>query len=232
MLKKYEHIIFDLDHTLWDFDANCKMALEELYLSHELEKLNAFDVEQLIEKYIEVNARLWNNHHQGLETKENIRHKRFIYTFDELGVAQQHLPSTLNAEFMALCPTKGQLIEGAKDLLDYLSDKYQLHILTNGFKESQYIKMECAGISSYFDQVVIAEECDMAKPQKEIFDFLLSNAGGLPSNSIMIGDDLMVDVLGAKHAGLDHVYYNRYSQPHGEEIMYEINFLSALKNIL
>lgn len=231
-MKKYDHIFFDLDHTLWDFDANCKLALEELYLHHNLQALNAFDVNQLIYQYKNVNARLWNQHHLGLESKETIRKHRFTHTFQELGVDVIHIPETLNQEFMDLCPTKGQLIEGTMELLDYLSQKYTLHILTNGFKESQYIKMKCAGIDGYFQHVIIGEECGMAKPQKEIFDFIISKASTHKEACIMIGDDLMVDVHGAKDAGLDHVYFNRYSEPHNTDIMYEINDLLALKNIL
>ncbi len=231
-MKKHAHIIFDLDHTLWDFDANCKMALEELYLSHELQKLNAFTVAQLISAYKKVNTDLWNAHHRGQETKETIRTKRFAYTFDTLGVSQKYIPPTLEAEFMAICPTKGQLIAGAKELLDYLATTYQLHILSNGFKESQYIKMKFAGISHYFTHVVLAEECGMSKPNKDIFDFLIAKAGATTGNSIMIGDDLLADVLGAKNAGLDHVYYNRHNEPHNEQIMYEINDLLELKGIL
>ena len=231
-MRKHNHIIFDLDHTLWDFDANCKIALEELYISHELGKLNLFEVDKLIAAYKKVNTDLWNAHHRGLETKETIRTKRFAYTFDALGVNQKYIPPTLDKEFIALCPTKGQLIAGAKELLDYLATNYQLHILSNGFKESQYIKLEYAGISQYFTHVVLAEECGMTKPNKDIFDFVLEKAGATSSNSIMIGDDLLADVLGAKNAGLDHVYYNRYSEPHTQQIMYEINDLLELKEIL
>lgn len=231
-MKKYEHIIFDLDHTLWDFEANCKLALDELFVKYNFEALNAFTPEQLITQYKIVNARLWDNHHRGLESKETIRTHRFIHTFQDLGVDVKHIPASLNAEFMELCSAKGQLIEGTIALLDYLAPKYKLHILTNGFKESQYIKMKCAGIDGYFQNVIIGEECGMAKPFKEIFDYTLQKAGGTAQASIMIGDDLMVDVLGAKNACLDHVYFNRYANPHNEDIMYEINDLLELKNIL
>jgi putative hydrolase of the HAD superfamily len=232
MKKKHQHIVFDLDHTLWDFDANCKLALTELYEKYHLERLGIFELEQLIVKYKEVNDRLWDLHHRGLETKETIRNKRFYYSFLELGATQKMIPEGLDTEFIHLCPTKGQLIDGALDLLEYLRPKYKIHILTNGFKESQYIKMECAGISDFFSEIILAEECGFAKPDKKIFDYTLQSTGGDADNSIMIGDDLMVDVVGAKNAGWDHVFLNRKMNKHSEEIMYEITQLKELKEIL
>ncbi|TAH24839.1 MAG: noncanonical pyrimidine nucleotidase, YjjG family [Cytophagales bacterium] len=231
-MKNYKHIIFDLDHTLWDFDSNCKLALEQLYLKYEFDKINSLTIEEFLKKYIEVNTRLWDQHHRGLESKETIRNKRFIYTFEELGLSLELIPENLNADFMKLCPTMGQLIPGAMELLNYLKPKYQLHILSNGFLESQYVKMKYAHIDYFFTEVVLAEACGYAKPQKEIFEYTLTKIGGSTEDSIMVGDDLMVDILGAKNAGLNQIYYNRYNQPHKEEIFYETNDLSTLKDLL
>lgn len=149
-----------------------------------------------------------------------------------MGASEDMIPAGLDAEFIALCPTKGQLVRGAMELLLYLAPKYELHILSNGFKESQYIKMKCAGINTFFNKVVLAEECGWAKPDKAIFDFTLNQIGGNIFDSIMIGDDLNVDVLGAKHAGLDHVFLNRNNVMHEEIINHEIKNLVELMNIL
>jgi putative hydrolase of the HAD superfamily len=231
-MSKYQHIIFDLDHTLWDFDANCRLALAELYTHHCLDKLALFSLEMLYDTYRQVNEMLWDNLQKGLDTKDEIRLKRFHYTFEQMGIDLQHLPATLNEEFINLCPTKGQLMAGAKELLDYLHPKYKLHILTNGFSESQYLKMDCAGITSYFEHIVLAEQVGTLKPHAAVFDHTVTLIGGTKANTIMVGDSLHADVLGAKNAGLDHVYYNPYQVAHNEDIQFEIFALDELHGVL
>lgn len=229
--KKYKHVIFDLDHTLWDFTTNSNETLKELYVDHNLEEyyfsLNDFQI-----TYHLINEKMWYDYHRNLISKAEIRDKRFVKTFDALGVKNNDLAQVLNEKFLAICPAKGNLIAYAKEALQYLSPRYTLHILTNGFKESQNIKITTSGISNYFKEVINSETCGYLKPHKKIFEYTLSKIEAHVSDCIMIGDDLLADVIGAKNCGIDQVFFNIRGLSHKEEPTYEIKCLSELKKIL
>jgi putative hydrolase of the HAD superfamily len=231
-MNQYNHIFFDLDHTLWDFNTNCRLTLDELYAKYEFHTLG-FSSELFFTTYKKINDELWALYHKGLSTKEEIRTKRFAYTFEKLNVKNFTIPDSLDEEFLALCPAKGQVFPYTFDILDYLATKnLQLHIITNGFRETQHIKLSTSGLSSYFTHVIESDVCGFMKPDKRIFDYALSAAGASTNESIMIGDDLYADVLGAKNCGIAQIYVNRNNASHTEEIMHEIDCLSGLKNIL
>lgn len=228
----YKHILFDLDHTLWDFDANCAETLRELYISHQLDSMASFSVDDFIFVYRKINDGMWAQYHKGIVTKEDIRNKRFEYTFQELGVKKENIPYSINEDFLRICPTKTNLVLYAMDILQYLNDKYVLHILTNGFKESQSIKINSSNMSHFFKEVINSEACGYLKPDRRIFEFTLQKINATCPDCIMIGDDLEADVLGAKNAGIDHIYFNRKKLKHKEQITHEIECLSELKKIL
>lgn len=231
-MASYQHIFFDLDHTLWDFNTNCRLTLNELYDHHNLHSLG-FTKEAFYLVYKEINDKMWYNYHRGLVTKEDIRSKRFEVTFEQLGRPKSEVPSSLEQDFLANCPTKGVLFPHTLEVLDYLSQKgMQLHIITNGFKETQQIKLATSGLADYFKIVVEPDNCGFMKPDPRIFHHALQLSGSTIQDSIMIGDDLHVDVLGAKKVGLAQVFVNRNEEIHQEEITHEIDCLSKLKSIL
>ncbi|HEX8548098.1 MAG TPA: YjjG family noncanonical pyrimidine nucleotidase [Cytophagaceae bacterium] len=231
MKSPYKHILFDLDHTLWDFDKNCSETLEELYQQYNL-STNGFSLEDLIVTYKHINSIMWKDYHHHKISKEEIRSQRFVLTFKFLGVDERRIPAALNDDFMRICPTKSNLIPYAREVLSYLKDSYQLHILTNGFKESQDLKINSSQIRAYFKEIINSEICGFLKPDKKMFDFAINKIAAEAKDCVMIGDDLVADVLGAKGAGIDHVYYNPLKTKHSESLTYEINCLSELKSIL
>ncbi len=230
-MKKYTHIFFDLDHTLWDFNTNCRLTLDELYYKYDFSKLN-FSNDQFYTVYKKINDQLWDGYHRGTVTKEEIRSNRFEYTFAQLGHEKAKIPSSLEKEFLALCPTKAQLFPFTLEALEDLRNKgYTLHIITNGFKETQQLKLSTSGLTPYFTQVIESDVCGFMKPDKKIFDFALTISAASAHESIMIGDDLHADILGARNAGLDQLFINRHKQLHTEMITHEIECLSELKGL-
>lgn len=226
----YKHLFFDLDHTLWDFNKNCSETLEELFVHFQFASLG-FLPSELIEKYTLVNYRMWDEYNKGLITKQEIRNRRFELTFAELGVDKSFVPSNINEEFLKICPAKGHVFPYTYEVLDYLVKNYNLHIITNGFTETQAIKMSTSKLDNYFSNVILSETLGFAKPDKKIFDHAVNLSGGKSSECIMIGDDLYTDIFGARNAGIDQVFFNPNKQKHEEQVTHEIECLSELKKI-
>jgi putative hydrolase of the HAD superfamily len=113
-----------------------------------------------------------------------------------------------------------------------LKAKYTLHILTNGFLETQHIKMSSSGIEIYFQEIVNSESCGFLKPDKKIFDYTLQKINAHCKDCLMVGDDLDADVIGARNAGIDHIYFNPKKEKHNESVTHEISCLSELLTIL
>jgi putative hydrolase of the HAD superfamily len=231
-MTHYKHIIFDLDHTLWDFDANCAETLTELFVIFDLQHVTGFTKDRFIDAYKMINKNMWSEYHRGLISKEILRNERFERTFQKLGMTAAGIPPRMNEAFLKTCPSKTNLLPHAREVLDYLRSRYTLHILTNGFSESQYVKINSAGIGFYFKHVINSERCGFLKPDRRIFEYTLSAIQATQQECMMIGDDLEADILGARNAGIDHIYLNRHRAPHQETIMHEINCLSEVMSIL
>lgn len=228
----YRHVFFDLDHTLWDADANSAEALRELYVKHELHKKGITDAQEFISKYIEVNQVFWDQYAKGTMSKQTLRYKRFLVVLQYFGVKDYDLSYRLSDEYVLLAPHKSIVQPYTHEVLEYLSKKYVLHILTNGFEDAQYDKLKASKIDQCFKHVITAERAGSKKPSPLIFEFALKLAQAKASESIVIGDNLEVDVLGAKQAGLDQVYFNLTGRKHSETITYEIRSLKELMEIL
>lgn len=228
----YKHIIFDLDSTLWDFEVNCAETLKELFDAYGLGKYKSFTEEDFITTYKRINENMWKEYHSGIIDKLTIRSRRFEKTFEQLGIDGSGIQAAINEDFLKRCPAKGGLLPFAREVLQYLQPKYSLHILTNGFKESQHIKIGSAGIGSFFKEVINSESCGFLKPDKKIFEHAISKIDSCKEECIMIGDDLEADVLGARNAGIDHIFLNRQGKKHDVKPTHEIKCLSELFSIL
>lgn len=227
-----KHIFFDLDHTLWDFDKNCFETLTELYELHQMHSFNSFSCHDFFEAYTEINESLWKDYNAGTITKEIIRDKRFILTFNKLGLSEKFVPEKINEQFLAICPAKGNVFPFALEVLDYLKNKYQLHIITNGFKETQHIKLETSGLSKYFPIVINSEICGFKKPDVKIFDYAFKVTSATNSDSIMIGDDWDADITGAMNAGMSYIWFNPKQKTNSFVPENEIACLSELYKVL
>jgi putative hydrolase of the HAD superfamily len=207
-IKKYRHLFFDLDHTIWDFDKNAEEALHELYAIYGLSDLGVHSADLFIETYTRHNHRLWAEYHIGKITKSELREARFKQTFLDLGLHPDVIPIGFEDDYVKLCPTKTNLFPDAHETLQYLGSKYVLHLISNGFRESTEMKISGTNIGTYFQHIIISEVVGVNKPDKAIFEHALNLAGAEKHESLMIGDSLEADVYGALNFGMDAIYFN------------------------
>jgi putative hydrolase of the HAD superfamily len=229
---KYKHIFFDLDHTLWDFDKNAEETLYELFQKYELAQLGMQSADIFIETYTRNNHELWANYHLGHISKQQLRETRFKNTFIELGLSPDILPSDFEDDYLRICPTKTNLFPHAKEVLAYLYEKYQLHLISNGFTESTGIKLSTTGLTPFFKTIIISEVIGINKPDKAIFEYAIHAAGALKNESLMIGDSLEADIRGAMNFGMDAIYFNPGRKEKPEDINRQIILLQELTDIL
>ncbi len=208
-MPQYKHLFFDLDHTLWDFDANAKATLAELYLMFELNSRIKIAFEDFYPKYLFHNEILWDQYHKGLISSEDLKWKRMWRTMLDFKIADEPLARAMSGQFLDILPTKKRLFPHTIEILNYLKAKdYTLHLITNGFEKTQWSKLNNSGLSGYFTHVITSEGSNSLKPKKEIFDFAMAKAKSTLCESIMIGDNLDADILGAMNAGMDTVFVN------------------------
>lgn len=210
---KYKHLFFDLDHTLWDFEANARATLSHLYLELDLEKRGVYDFELFYRNYIAHNDKLWERYRNGYIKQEELRVKRMWLALLDFKIADDTLAGEMNVRFLDLLPTRTLLFPDTKETLQYLTDKgYSLHLITNGFEKTQHNKLKYSGLDVYFKHVVTSEGSNSLKPKKEIFEYAFHKAEARPEQSIMIGDTIEVDILGAVNAGIDQVHVNHLTK--------------------
>lgn len=231
-MQKYKHLFFDLDHTLWDFDANARESLAELYLIFNLhEKINA-SFEDFYPKYLFNNETLWNRYHHGLISSQDLKWKRMWRTLLDFKIADDTLAKNMSMTFLEILPTKKLLFPHTIEILEYLTNKnYLLHLITNGFEKTQWSKLNNSGLGGYFKEVITSEGSNSLKPKKEIFDFAMEKAAALLPESIMIGDNLDADIQGAMNAGMDTVFVNHVNTTTDLKPTFIINHLQELENI-
>lgn len=206
--------------------------LNQLIDEHELEQKCGSSRKGILNTYYRVNDELWKLYHNHKITKEELRSSRFSGTMSYFGYDNPELGALLETEYIARSPYQKNLIPDAVEILDYLKQHYSLHIITNGFKEVQYIKLENCGLRSYFSEIIISEEVGFNKPDERIFGISLQKAGASAEESLMVGDDLQVDVVGAGRAGIKGVYFNPAGRQHDEAPHFEIRSLKQLAELL
>lgn len=231
-MPKYKHLFFDLDHTLWDFDANAKETLSELYSIFDLDKRIKTPFEDFYPKYLFHNEVLWDRYHKGLISSDELKWKRMWRTLLDFKIADEPLARELSGKFLEILPTKKLLFPYTKEILDYLNEKdYELHLITNGFEKTQWSKLNNSGLGGYFTHVVTSEMSNSLKPKKEIFDYALDKAQAMLPESIMIGDNLDADIYGAMNAGMDTVFVNHINAVTDLKPTYTVTHLKELELI-
>ncbi|MEQ8905408.1 YjjG family noncanonical pyrimidine nucleotidase [Ekhidna sp.] len=205
-MREIKHIFFDLDHTLWDYDRSAQETLTEIYGQLEMSN-TSISVKKFINTFYEVNDKLWMKYNNGLVDREYIKNERFneIFATSGIDVAKSKMASSY---FLSNCSLKPYLMDDALTALNYLSNRYELHIITNGFLDAQNRKLSSSGIDKYFKVMVTSECIDSRKPSPEIFEYSLSLAGASKSDSIMIGDNPRTDIHGAREFGMKTVFYD------------------------
>ncbi len=229
----YQHLFFDLDHTLWDFETNARETLQELFLSHRLHETVTPDFELFFLKYSYHNKKLWDRYHHGFITQEELKWKRMWHALLEFKLGDEKLSRQLSAGFLEILPTKKKLFPYTEDILNYLTQKeYKLHLITNGFEKVQWRKLDNSNIGHYFSSVITSELASSLKPHKAIFDFAIGRAGCCYKESIMLGDNLDADIQGAMNAGMDTVFVNHLKEETVLKPTHIIHHLQELEGIL
>jgi len=231
-LKTYQHIFFDLDHTLWDYDRNVSESLSELYIHYELLSLGIPTFEAFFKSFHHVNYQLWDWYNVGKIDKDNLRKERFRMIFTHSGASPENIPESFEEDFMHRTSSKPHVFPYSNEILSYLQEKYKLHIITNGFNESQAKKITAAGLTEYFDLVVTSETTGHKKPDARIFHHTVEVLNTEHKHCLMIGDNPNSDILGAINAGIDQVYFNPEGRITELEPTYTIAHLRELEGLL
>jgi len=221
-------VFFDLDHTLWDFDKNSMLAFKRVFKKF---KIN-IEFDAFLKIYEPINVEYWKKYREDKVSKENLRRGRLIdsFNFFDLIYTTEKIDKIADAYIQEL-PNDNHLFEGALEILDYLTLKYKLHIITNGFEEVQYKKLKNSGIVHYFSTVTTSEEVGVKKPNSKVFLTALKKANSIPEESVMIGDSLEADILGANNIGMQTIFYNYRNESISKEIK-SIDSLIEIKNYL
>ncbi len=206
-MKKYSTLFIDLDDTLFDFTGASREAFRETY---ELLGYGRFfeSFDQFLHIYEPRNKELWIEYNAGKISKEQLNKIRYNYPLEAVGHANEELGAQFCREALGRIPHKNMLIPGAVELLDYLSGKYEMFILSNGFAELQSKKMATTGLTKYFKRVILSEEIGVNKPHRALFEYALEVSGAQKDSSLMIGDAFESDIIGAANAGIDQMFLN------------------------
>lgn len=230
---KIRHIFFDLDNTLWDHRKNAVLTLNDLF---EKQQINAkFDIvfEDFHHRYNEVNEDLWIKIRDGIIDKDFLRKRRFYDTFSHFGINDEELSDYFEKHFLDEIINYNELVPGAIEILDYLSAKgYQLHIISNGFHEVTFRKVQNSGIEKYFGAIVNADDARAMKPDARIFEYALLQANAELSETMLIGDDWTADIQGGKSFGLDVIFFDSLKEGRSEEGLKVVTDLLDIKKYL
>lgn len=228
----YKNLFIDLDDTLWDTYHNNKECLEELYADYRFGRHYA-SFEAFFDVYMPHNIELWAKYRAGEIDRPTLILDRFLYVLRPLGITDEKEVLAINDDFLRRTTTKTRLIPGAIELLEYLRPSYRMYILSNGFREVQYLKLSNAGLAPYFDRMILSEDAQIQKPHKGIFDYALVNTNSRRAESLMIGDSWDADIVGARQSRIDQIWYNPDGLPaQGFEPTHTVRSLLEIRDIL
>ncbi|MBD0353402.1 MAG: noncanonical pyrimidine nucleotidase, YjjG family [Flavisolibacter sp.] len=231
-MKKYRHLFFDLDHTLWDFDANARETLQRLHIDLKLAERGVHDFDLFHQNYLAHNLKLWDRYRKGYIKQEELRLKRMWLALLDFRIADDALAREMSDLFLQLLPTRTIVFPDTREVLQYLQDKgYLIHLITNGFENIQRSKLNSCGLLSFFKEIITSECSNSLKPEKEIFEYALNKTGATVHESIMIGDSLEVDIAGAMGIGMDQVHVNYSGLEQNLQPTYTVHTLRELENI-
>mgnify|MGYP001172543181 CR=1 FL=1 len=231
-MKTYQHLFFDLDHTLWDYDRNVTESLSELYQIYGLQDLGIPTFEKFFDAFHHINFQLWDWYNIGKIDKQFLRKERFPRIFTQAGGNASAIPAEFEEDFMLRTSSKPHVFPYSKEILTYLKEKYRIHVITNGFNESQAKKMASSGLDVFFELVVTSETTGYKKPDPRIFHFTMDQLKTNPEVCLMIGDNPSSDILGAQRAQIDQVFFNPEGKKIELEPTYTISHLRELEDLL
>lgn len=235
MTKRYTDLFIDFDDTLYDTHGNAVIALKELF---EFLRLDQYfeDAELFYDEYWKANIDLWTRYSKEEITRDYLIVERFRrpLSFGKGLEPTEEYCIKASDLFLDFCSSKPGVVAGAHELVDYLKTKgYRMHVCSNGFHEVQYKKLRACGLYDSFNTIILSEDAGANKPSQQFFDYAFQKSGAVKETTLMIGDNFNTDILGAKQAGLDTAYFNRYPEyPATEPVTFEVTALQELMDIL
>ena len=225
-MKKY--ILADLDNTLIDFGECARHGMMDGFKKYGLPYEDSF-----FDVFTTENNKLWKTLETGAIEKSYIRENRWNIIFEKLGI---DFDGRFFEKYFEDAIANGAYpVEGAYDLLEYLGKKYDVFIVTNGFRSVQENRIRLGGFDKYFKDIFISEDAGYPKPAKEFFDYCFEKMGYPEvSEYILIGDSLTADIAGGNDCGIDTIWLNRTNEPVPENIVptYTVKTLSEIKKII
>jgi putative hydrolase of the HAD superfamily len=231
MMKKYTRLFFDLDRTLWDFESNSLETFQELYNEFSL-RMYFSDFFTFHREFKEINEVLWEKYRKDEISKDDLRWKRFYNTLVRFNCDDISFSKQIADYYIEKSPQKKKLFPGTLETIKVLREKYKLYILTNGFSEVQYVKMDHCGLTEFFERVFTSEEVGVHKPHAKFFNYVLTELDVKPENCLMIGDDFTTDIMGAKNCDIDQVFFNPTKCKVDGQATYQIEKMNELIKIL
>ncbi|MBR1500250.1 MAG: YjjG family noncanonical pyrimidine nucleotidase [Bacteroidaceae bacterium] len=230
----YKDLFIDFDDTLYDTYGNAVIALRETFEAFRLERY--FPESQVFyDAYWNANIDLWSRYAKGEIDRPFLIVERFRRPLSEgkgLEVTEAFCLE-VSDRFLDFCSNKPGLVDGARELMNYLRDKgYRMHMCSNGFHEVQYKKLAACGLRDFFDSVILSEDAGANKPSKAFFDYAFKETKANPATTLMIGDNLQTDIIGAHDAGLDTIFFNRWNIEPSSVPSYTVSALPEIKSIL
>ena len=226
---KIQHVFFDLDHTLWDFEKNSDLTFQKIFLKQNIN----INLKEFLAIYKPLNLKYWKLYREEKISKKELRYSRLKKTFDEMYYAiSDDLINILAVEYINCLPHFNNLFEHTFEVLEYLKDKYELHIITNGFEEIQTKKMASSKILPYFKEVITSDSVGVKKPNAKVFQFALKKANAKAEHSIMIGDSIEADILGAINVGMKALHCNFENKKVAKNNFNSITSLKEIKQYL
>jgi putative hydrolase of the HAD superfamily len=225
----YRHLFFDLDHTLWDYESNSNRALARLYEEFRLSDTGIPGLAEFQSAFHRANHRVWNQFGENTLNRHQLRHKRLELVYESFGL-EAVVPDGFHEAYYEQCSRGTDLMPHAREVVEILSGRYVLHIVTNGFDDAQFTKIENSGLAPYFQTITTSENAGSKKPERAYFAYALQKAGARKAESMVIGDGLQTDIRGARDFGLDFIWFNPEGTA-GEEIPF-IRSLRELPGML
>ncbi len=232
-MSPYKHLFFDLDRTLWDFDLNNLETFLEMCRYFKLSEKGIDDPNLFYNIYQKINVALWESYKKGEITKERLNFSRFFHSLNVYNIADNELAAQMAEWYIRESPLKTHLYPGTLETLEQLFPKYEMHIVTNGFEEVQFTKIENSGLKEYFRSIITSEMAGYKKPDKRFFDYALKETGARPEESIIIGDDPEADIMGAHQIGMDQIWVkHKPVKPETTKPTFAVNKLQEILEIL